>query len=257
VLSEALQVIQATAVLAADPKVVRIPGDERNAYIYKNGDLLPVKIPAALRKHTARDLGELCRYLARPKWWEAPVVVWHSAGEVVAILDDDDRRDRLTLPLEKSRAWLWVEQAAERSPKLTPKEFLTLLRTKLAECVEPGELLRWQTALRNVRLSSRSSTTIDNDKGLEKLGREIEQSCAGAEQIPDTLNVVTSIYRNAGVCETAADVSFDVSIDYDAGAFVLTQIGDAVANAIDGAHETIGDFIRANAKLDAVFYGNP
>lgn len=255
---ETVKLIQETAVSAAGAALLDIPGDPRGKYLVIDGKADRIEIPPALRAHKVCDLGELCRYLVEGKAdGDSLAVVWHSPRQVVAILNDYDRRDRLTLDLEYTAAWGWIMAAAAQPAKLSPKEFLTLLRTKLAECVDPGALLTWQNALRNVRLKSSRSTDMQTDRGLEKLGREIEEQCVGADAIPETLELTASIYRNAGMCPVAADVAFDVSIDYGAAAFVLTAIGDRVANAVDGAQEEIGAFIRANAKLDAVFYGNP
>ncbi|MGC3968913.1 MAG: hypothetical protein QM775_16550 [Pirellulales bacterium] len=261
-----LRTIQETAVRAAGASILSIPGNDRLAFVVQDGKRELIPLPAAVRKHTLDDLDELCRfvvdYAKRVDAKEANkdlggVVVFHSPTQVVAVLHDADRRDRATLTLARTGAWVWIEQAAKSPPKLTAKEFLLLLRTTLADRVEPDALHAWQVALRNVRLTTRATTDATTSHGLEKLGKEIEQQCAGAESIPEQLTVTAAVYRNVGNAETAAVVTFDVSIDFEAGKFVLTAIGDRVADAVDAAQVIVGDYIRDQAKLAAVFHGTP
>jgi hypothetical protein len=262
---DALELIQRTAVQAAGASILPVPGDERLAYLVNCGQCSPLELPPKPRAHAVNKLDEFCRFVSDYEKRIAAgkltaeesggVVVFHGPGSVVAILHDADRRDRVSLKLAATAAWEWISAAERSPPKLAPKDFLTLLRTKLADCVAADALHDWQVALRNVRLTKRTTADSTIDRGLERLGKEIQNECAGIEAVPETLVVKTEIYRN--VATVPVEIAFDVSIDFDNCVFVLTVIGDRVANAVDGAQESIGEQIRVATGLDSVFHGTP
>lgn len=258
---ETLRELQSKAVAAARGEIVTIPGNAREAFFVHNGTATPIGLPPALRQHEVCELDELCRYvkdrIATPGDDPKSIVVWHGRDEVVVILDDADRRDRVTLGLAKTNAWEWVEACDHTRPRLDAKEFLTLLKTTLDECVDPAALHDWQVALRNVRLTRKVASEQTTERGLEKLGREIQNECAGADAVPQVLMVSAAVYRNCGEVDVVADVTFDVSIDFDAGKFVLNPIGDRIANAVDACQHGIGEYVREKTGLQSVFHGTP
>lgn len=259
-LKEAIELIQETAINATNVCFADVPGDPRRSLLVQGAhrEFVP-KLPA-VRNHKLAELSELCRYVNEFSGSGETVdpVVWHSRDAIVVVLDDADRRDVVTLPLFFTAAWQWCAAVAAAPKRYDSRAFLTLLKTTLADVVDPEQLHNLQTALRDVKFIKRDEASTDVAmKGREALGRSIEQQCTGGDKVPDLLTVTTEIYRNAVIPVESVQVAFDVSIDFENQQFVITAIGDRIANAVDGLQQLIGAHIRTETSLDAVYYGTP
>ena len=109
---------------------------------------------------------------------------------VVAILDDDTRRDRVTLHLNETALFTFLK-TLPKSQGFDQPQMIRLLRTTLANSVGKQEIL---AAVRKVKFRQLASGETSIQHGNESMGQQIENEVTGAADIPDTLVVDTPIY---------------------------------------------------------------
>lgn len=248
---EAIRLIQDTAVNAAEAHVTTIPGDNRRVIVSMNGTKEFVHLLPADRKHTINRLEDLAQLA---QGCDA-ATLWHDARAVTLLFDHDDRRDRATMPLERTAVFLWLESIAGGA-KVDQKQFIALLRTKLADAVSLEQSTAFLAVLQRIRFRRTDETSADVGKGREALGRSVEEECSGADQLPDEMLVTTQVYRNVEGL-SAAKVRVFVQIDYQEQRFCLTPVGDAVALAIDGTQAELGAKLVQLAEGVGVYHGTP
>ena len=111
-LRDAIELIQKAAQEATAAQLVPIETHGRLAYVRLGEEISAYPLPPAPRRHLVESLVDLIAYVQD---WQSEnadrrIVVWHSHhGSVIAVLDDEDRRDTVTLELRE------------------PEEFRTLL----------------------------------------------------------------------------------------------------------------------------------
>lgn len=108
------------------------------------------------------------------------IVVWHSHnGGVVAVLDDEDRRDTVTLELLAADEFRTLLQVAERSGcaarNYDQQSFVRLLRVELAGCLEDPTVIG---SLRQLDWEKAEKGHATSQHGKESLGKSIQAKVA-------------------------------------------------------------------------------
>jgi len=262
-LNATLTTIQATAVKAAGATTLEVK-DPRSFLVIHNGEQTERAIPPPLRSHTVqtlRDLAGLAVAAAdkqlRPED-SGRVSVWHDTDRVQVLADDLDRRERITLPLVKTTAWL----AAELLPtKIWQQdELIRLCRLDLAGFV-PADLL---TALRSIKFRKGIEASSDLAHQTHSLGNSVEMECIGAEEIPEQFEINTAVYANVDGLP-AVTIMAAIEIVHAKQGFKIGIVGDGLQRVMRETQEVLHGLLTeaiegmANGETPdiAIYHGTP
>src|SRR5688572_16109107 len=117
--------------------LLTIPGDGRKAYVDQKGTVSVYDVSPPLRKHAVNSFDDMIA--AADKWNNSPVV-WINGSEIVLIPDDADRRDRVTLTLNKSAAFAKLIELQSK-PVLEQQDLIRVLRIDLQGTINRAALL--------------------------------------------------------------------------------------------------------------------
>lgn len=252
-LKESLQLIQETAIKAAEAKIVRIPGDERQAYIDVGGSLTKVELPPPSIKYAVSEFDDL---VSLATGHGEVATLWHNESAIVLLLDAADRRDRATMTLTPTGVWKWLKSLRSDGAKFNQRDLIRFVRTTLDGALEPGAAETLLSSLRAVTFRRSDSASAEIERGKNTLGKSVEESCTGIDKLPENINVKVQAYANVdGLPE--ASVSLLIDVDFDSQSFALIPIGDAVAIAEKTVQRAIGLKLNDEANGVAVYAGTP
>jgi hypothetical protein len=194
-LDAALKLIQDTAKQAQAARRLDA-ADPRHAH-YQMGDrIITLDIPPPPREHHDNTLADLIQYTERATDQGLCTVLWHTHNAVILLLDDADRRDRVTFALDEHPQFAALKAMAAAAGCFTGPEFVRFLR--LAMCfpdlatIQKFRRLDWR----------RSEATItETTRQRESLGREIMAEVTGIDELPDALTFQVPAYSNPGETE--------------------------------------------------------
>lgn len=250
-LQEAIEHIGTMATDAASPKITPIPNDPTQVLLSIKGVYEKHQLPPATRKHTVRTLDDMILITERAESvWGGKPVLWHDRASVVLIVDDGERRDLVTMPLQISETYATVEGLARRT--FSQKEFVQLLRVSLRGCVLDGNLL---PAVRALKFQTNSSGSSQIKHGQESMGREIESQIVGADAIPEEVTLQTRVYNNPDV-QYMAKVTCALDIDLESQKFTLRPMPDQLEEAVQGAQNEVRTRLEELKDVQS-FYGTP
>jgi len=248
-LKEALALIQDTAQKARGVRRLGPTADGRIERFDVDGKVVPFDIPPANRAHCVYSLADLIDCVEGA----TTPVVWYSATEVVLIVEDSDRRDRITFELTLSEQVTALDRlrdsAGGQLPAFSQRELLHFLRFSLdvpAETVNLFRKLNWAD-------STRAASNLG--KGQESLGLEIEAECSGTDELPDELTVHIPVYREFGEREPWP-VRLLIEIDTNSKTFRVRPAPGDLDTAIQRAQQSIGERLGGALECPA-FYGTP
>lgn len=263
---ESLKLIQETACKAqAAEEITEESYCERfGERIFRIGNLIErVALSPPVRRHYLRSLEDL---IAMANWFagteENPdessckttydSVVWHDTNGVVIIIDDNVRRDKATFPLDYSQPFLQLQYLERDKPQMEQRQFIRCLRIDLGmpnEVVAPFRKLNWA---QSVAMKSHIG------QAQESLGRAVDASVMGNENLPDEMVIPVPIYCAKG--ETRAyNVSCALEVDTTNQKLMLCPLPGELDDAI---HHHQADIRRrldeglADAKIP-IYFGSP
>lgn len=249
-LKEALELLNQNNHKSLEARLVKIPGDGRKAYIDQAGKITHFDVTPDVRGHTVDSVEDLIAAASR---WNTKPVIWISGESVILIADDDDRRDRVTLPLHKSHQFATLVKLTQ-SPKLAQDQILRLLRIDLPGAAGAAELV---AAVRKIKWRTGASGESTITHGSESLGKSIEAEVTGAGNIPDSLTATCPVYRNPGEREYTVTVLLDLEIIAHEQKFRLCPLPDELERVTEAALAGIRDRIEGELNDAAIFYGTP
>lgn len=235
-LHEALKFLTDLGAEAAASTIIDIPGDPRRVLLDRR-DGSPaefITIPAGDRAHRVNTLDDLIH--ATETWTEANRVIFHNHEKVVLVLDDDDRRDLVTLNLIQSEPFKTLCKLAEKLNR-TQAEMVRLLKVDLYGCAEERIL----PIIRNIKFTQTSSGGGNLQHGRDTLGRQVDAAVAGvAETIPEYFHCNAPIYMNPG-CAAIQSCVISLDINTADSSFALKPMPDHLLQMIAGAQQDIHD----------------
>lgn len=247
---EALQLLLATGQQAQAPQVLEGIDDPRTQHFALAGQTVAFDVPPPLRRAQVYSLADLIEVAHSPI--ASRPVMWHGDSAVVLVLDDDDRRDRVTLLLTHPRPWQ-ILAGLEQEPRwLDQRSFVKLLRFELgvpAGTVAPFRRMEWSTT---------KAAQGEVQPGRDRLGRQINAEVAGAGELPEELVISTSIYDQLGE-RSPASVRVAIDIDTAGERLSLSPLPGEIQAAIDDHQMGIQDRLKAELGVPAcpVYYGTP
>lgn len=252
---QTLVLLQETAQKAAAPQDLNLPGDHRTAHVAIAGEIKEIALPPANRDHTVATLEALASFaVAASNSGESRAVVFHDLTGCTLLLDDADRRDKITLPLAASDQWTLLREWDEKKPMLSQREVIAALR--LVFNASPVLV----NSFRRIDLKSNQTAQNQLERGRESLGRSVESQIINAADIPETITLSVSIYRNLGENQTY-DVACAVEIDAQNGRVQIVPEPLRLDEIMHRHQADIADRLEgAFAEVDGgipVYYGRP
>jgi len=251
-LKEAIESLMAAGVKAGEPKLLQ-PKPEPGHVYYLQGQRV-VATPAP-RDHGAQDLATIVAFAEKGGEAEAGggPVLWYNRKAVVCLLNDGERRDKVTLPLALSRP-IEVLTNLQTPAALTQAAFIRLLRIDLA-----GACDSLVGIVRRVHWRSADEGEAELRPGKASVGRRIESELTGTAELPETVTLTVPVFTS--ILKKPFEVQ--CSLDSDAGtqSFYLVPLPNQVEEAIQEAEGDIGSLLRgmvSSRDLEVpVYYGEP
>lgn len=256
-IADALRVLQETAVKASGATVLRIPGDERRAYVVNDDGTHEIVLPPPLRKHTVHTLEDL---VAAALKWGRQGAIWHSEDAVVLIVEDDDRRDRVTLPLRHHPQFESLREL-EKEHMLNQRAIVRLFRHELAGCVPEWILPK----LRAIEAQGGTAAKQEIQHGRERGMREYQAELIGAKDIPEVITASVPVYDLPELEREKVDLSLDITLPPANLEFLLIPLPNDLHEAEQNAQKQIGRKLVELLAVDGeteqgvppVFFGTP
>lgn len=259
-LREALQYLFGEAVATADAKAalkekvteVPFPSDGRTKTFLHNGELIEKDVPADLRAHSVDSVADI---VAAAQRWKTKNIIFISGREVVLVLDDDDRRETVTMDLKQTALFETLAKLNE-SPKMDQTQLIRLLRRDLRKATEAEKIL---PLVRNIKFKQHTEGSSFVQHGSESLGRTIENEVLGIDKdnpLPSLIVVNTSVYQNPGEEVFSLGIGLDLEILTTEQKFVLKPMPGDLEAAIEGAKGSIRKRLVEQLKEAGIFFGS-
>lgn len=228
---------------ARKPQLQPIPGDDR--YLLIDGE--KHELPPQRREHTVECLDT---FIDAVKHYGTKASVWHDDGAIVCLIEDEDRRDTVRLPLAYSDQW--AELTAIAGKPLAQKQLVLFLKQKMRGAIDDTLL----AAVRRIEFKRRSDGSGNIQHGKESLGKSIEAEVQGIDAIPEMAVANVAVYSTPG-CEIKSGVGLSLDIDVEAQQFSLTPFADEIPTAINVVQAAIHDLLVESLGDTPVFHGTP
>lgn len=243
-IKEALELLLGNAVRAAGVSITPINGDPTQVIVSQNGTHIFHDIEN-YRAHVVNSLDSMLVAIAR---YCEHGTVWHCEGSVVAVTDDGQRLDSITLPLVRSEQFTAL--AALKPEGLDQRAMIRLLRHDLANCTD-GTLL---PLVRKVEFKSGSTSRADIERGHESLGRSVNAAVSISQDLPDLVTVSVPVYKTDGV-GGRVPVACSLDVNLQTERFVLTPLPGELQRAMDAVQGVL--HAELSTTETPVFYGRP
>jgi hypothetical protein len=273
VIEEAIQRIAEMSKQADRLQSFHPPEEPAGVYFLREAVGQPVKLVTARpqpRGHNVRDLDSFVACVTRlagapgfgPRGeGEAArphASVWVSRDKVVALCDDADRRDRVTLQLTKSPQMETLEKWSRDQTFLQQEALVRVLRNVFARSVAGTPLLQ---TIRRLRWEQSSTTEAVVQHGKGSVGRAIEGRVTGTAEIPEDVTFEEHCFAG-GQLGSLASVACTVEIDTVKQSIAITPLAGAVEEQWREEEESIverltGAFAEAKAGNVHVYLGAP
>ena len=218
-------------------------------HFFVNGQVLCVAVPPTARNHTVSTLNDL---IAAVKEYgsRGEGSVWHHEEAVIFILNDSDRRERITLPLVFSEHWVILQKIPSA---ITQRDFVRLLRHDLAGCL-PDTLL---PAISKIEVATSAGQRNEINPGRERGSREFAVDLANSGEIPEQFFATLSVYATAGLRQPRRiKMSLDYTLPPAQVTFQVAAMPDELEVAMQDAQAELHKLLCEAIEIP-VFHGNP
>jgi hypothetical protein len=273
-LAEALEKLRTIITEAQQPQTVELARDDECVYIAHNGELKLHKIPQVPdRKHEVQTLEDLAKVVKNHGSVQvedgeekgevdafALSTVWHSDAEVVALLGDPMRKDRVTMKLITSPVFQRLAGLERDAPlganKLDQRAFIRLLKFDFDKAGEFDQLI---ASARELKFRQSEEGAASLQQGRESLGRQVLAEVKGLEDFPEEFTVEYPVYVNPDLATVKAAVTCSLEIDVQSEKFIVTPKPDEMLAARQHVHQWIGERLEELLKEREVpvYYGKP
>lgn len=135
------------------------------------------------RKHvinTLATLGDLVKRFGE----EENASIWCDFDEVTLFIDDSDRRDKMSVPLQSTAAWKWVCSLGESS-SFSQRDLWLKLRTTIRS--DASVDLAKRIAAINWQMIDAGESEVD--RGKASIGKKLSAKVGGLESVPDVMDL--------------------------------------------------------------------
>jgi len=247
---ETLELIQDTARKAASPQVVA-DIDPRMVHLAIDGTLHAINVPSPVREHRVYSLDDLVNYASNCPNGS----IWHSRSGVCLLIEDYDRRDRVTFALHASEQYDSIVAAADKP--LNQADLVKLLRLKL-------DLPDLAAQFRRLDWAKSDGGRAEIQHGKESLGREILAEIQGVDQLPEEFRVEIPLYQEQGERDQVYLIRIAIDIDTVNRLFLLAPFPGELESAADHhqadidrrLREGLGEGLGGPDGIE-IYYGDP
>ena len=218
--------------------------DAEPAHVYylvnPDGKVQTCEARPSPRDHRAADLETVARWALKFSA-SSHVAVWLSREGVVAVLDDDSRRDRVTLPLAFSPQLEFVRRLESLKP-LTQKAFVRMLRVELAGCLSDCPHLL--SAARDLRFHQHADGGSTVKPGAVSIGKTIAASVSGADKLPEEVCLYLPVFSAVVIDDYPVPCAVDVDPEPATPTLHLVPLPGAVEKAAQAAERELDCRLR-------------
>lgn len=236
------------------PRAVTPPGEPSHRYYLAEGEGVGrfVEAEPAPRDHSARNLQPI---IAWAKEVGTTCSIWFSRCGITLLMDEDNRRDKVSLDLNLSPQMVKVLELQTKNI-FSQRELIFLLRTTFARCQD--KCPAFLKALRDLKFKVNSEGGGNIQHGKTSIGKSVMQEVLQQDLLPEYVTLVVPIFENAYFA-LPQSIEFAVEIHPAEEKFQLIPIPGAIEDAIERAEAEIG--LKITAMLEGanvgVYYGEP
>jgi len=254
---DTLQLLNETAIKSTTLKELAINDPRRRLFSRPDGGIETIDLSPALRSHTVESLEDFIAAIKRcGKEWSGQPVVWHDEEKLVLVIDDADRRDVVTLKLEKTPQFQTLLELAEG--ELLPQPALRkVLRIDLHDCVTDGMNILNQIS--KVKFRSTESVDSNMQRAAESMDLDVSRDVLGLEGLPEIVQVNVCVYANPGELSQAHELAIGCALDPDIGEkkFYFATLPGELDVAVQKAQASLRERIVSAIPDVAIFNGKP
>ena len=254
-LAQFVEAIGNLATRAKTPTLLADPSNPRVTYLLHDGQMTSIDNPKPIMRADVETTNDLLSAVQR--FGGKSASLWHDRLSIVAVLDDGDRRESVTIELVHSDQFL----ALGKLPRNFDQRALVLfLKRELCGAIDEGLL----PIFRSIDFRRSEGAVGKLEHGDESLGRSVQAAVEGRGEIPEFLTATVPVYANPGL-RIMRPVRLSVDINVHDAVIQLTPLPDELKNAVSAAQLAIGEVLAAvaddiNSDGDttaSVFFGVP
>lgn len=233
------------------PKMINITDDMAIGSV--NGETRTYNLPPPRRNHLAEDLETIFAFAMQNPCSS----VWYNCDGVVVLAHDEDRRDRMTMPLyfspQLKMLQLW-EEKGQAGYQLKQREAILLLRTVFKNCLRNHDTLI--ASMRAMKSSIGGSGESKIEQGKRSIDKRLEHQWTGADGIPECITLNVPVFDSRFHFEADIEVAIDANAENET--FTFIPIPGSIVLAIEEAEHKIGEHLRTLLiDKQMIYYGSP
>lgn len=242
------------AKLATEAEAVTVGAHPKlpdQVYVRHGTNLEWKDVPPPKRAHTLFSMRDLLE-LANNKTIAADPEVFHSATRVVVLLDRNQRREQITLPLVLTDRFKIVSAMGQNGGlSFDVAGAVRFIRFDLHGVGADGLV----AALRKVDFTRKGTGASSVEHGRESLGKSVEMAVQQADQIPESILVDLPVFATDGLRGIKASVRVGLYLDVQNEKVTFRLLADELAAAVDYAQSQVHDLLVKHLSEVPVFAG--
>lgn len=249
-LKEFIDAISDLAVKSAGPQIAKHNPYEPSAVKNAVGDVVIDNGIPKPRNHVAYDLEAIVEFSKK----SSSAAIWYSRKKIVTAIDDNDRKDIVTLAMSASDELVKLQELQKSKPWFDQRAFLTLLRT-----VFTSDAMPMNTTLINdirvVKFEAAQSGSSEIGRGKSSVGKSAMASVEGWDKLPEVVVLDVPVFANRFASQRTS-VKCALEINEQEQRFQLFPLPGSVEDAITNIEGDIGATIREMiGDTVPVYYG--
>lgn len=216
-------------------------------------ELRQIDAPAPLRGHGLLGYDDLVAALKDSLIAPAPEV-YIAGTSVVAFLDRNERRSRVSITLQESARLKLCRELEAKPRRMQPRDAVKMLRLDL----HGGRHEQVIQALSRVDFTRTGAGKSHVEHGRESLGRSVEAAVQQADNIPKDFVVGVPVWTNSGFARYAVNIEFGLFLDLDEQCVELRVLSDECQRVVNATMVSLAADLRESLDGNVpVFLGTP
>lgn len=228
--------------------------DGTTRYRKPDGSLVEMQSPPDPRAHKALDLSAIVEFALENV---GDSVIWYNRSAVVCLINDETRRDRVTLEMAYSPQMRLLMQLEQNPKQFTQSELVLILRTTFNGCYQDEISKSLLPAVRAVTFTKNSEGESTVDHGKASIGKKLTEKVTGAVAIPEYVTLKVPVFANA--FDFTRQIRCAVEIDVSKERFQLIPLPLEIEKAISASEASIAeDIAELIGEVETpIRYGSP
>lgn len=251
-LKEALQELTRLAVASAGPRISEADPTKTYAVAKSDGthEFIGGRVP--WRKHVAHDLETVVAFAEK---FDGSAI-WYDRTKIVCLTKEDERFDRITLPMIHSEQIVKLAELERGKPRISQRDLLFLLRTVFTQD-GLAKFPRLIEQLRKVSFTAGTAADTNIQRGKASIGKTVTAEASFPEPPPEQVTLTVPVFNNAFARGTV-DVVCALEIYETEQNFQLFPLPGQIEAAYSTAESRLCKAICDLKTGDSpVYYGDP